>query len=453
MVATRIAISVALLRLDMTDNDSQPVSDTDTRASEAFALLGHEIRLEILWILGSRDNEEFKQSFGDIRSKMETDIEPSQLHYHLTQLVGHYVEQSDEGYWLRPEGIRLNMDLRAGIVDKQFKNGFFEPAFHCHECESPVGGVVDDGLVVIVCTECKRKYGQEFLEIPQAAFTDEAGAFSFSHFRHYAIQKSISIAQGVCPSCAHPLDSTICWQNGLQSHLEVEIDLACDLCEADWVKPFGSTLLADTELVAFCFEHGIDILSTPYWELEFAATDEYTTVRSTDPWEIALEVTLDDETLELVVDEDLNVVERNRWDETGDENTSLVSDIQNDTAFMDESQEGNRVTLPDEEECLESIRRHRWSDGVTCPRCDGAETTKEGTTNKGTKRYRCHNCDSTFNDLTATIFAHHRLTLPEMFHILREMDRTERAQISQQLDRSSQSVREFIREVEDVRGE
>jgi hypothetical protein len=36
-------------------------------------------------------------------------------------------------------------------------------------------------------------------------------------------------------------------------------------------------------------------------------TDRYLTVRSTDPWEVALSIPCEDETLELVVDEDLSV--------------------------------------------------------------------------------------------------------------------------------------------------
>ncbi|MFH5797758.1 hypothetical protein [Haladaptatus sp. CMAA 1911] len=42
----------------------------------------------------------------------------------------------------------------------------------------------------------------------------------------------------------------------------------------------------------------------------FAVTDRHLTVRSTDPWEVALRVTLDGDALELVVDEDLRVGER-----------------------------------------------------------------------------------------------------------------------------------------------
>jgi len=64
--------------------------------------------------------------------------------------------------------------------------------------------------------------------------------------------------------------------------------------------------------VAFCHERGVDVRETPIWELEFAATDRFVTVGSRDPWEFAIGVHLDGGVLELVVDDELEVVERNR---------------------------------------------------------------------------------------------------------------------------------------------
>jgi hypothetical protein len=56
----------------------------------------------------------------------------------------------------------------------------------------------------------------------------------------------------------------------------------------------------------------VDVTDTPIWELEFAATDRYTTVASRDPWRVTVAVGFADETLELVVDESVEVVERRR---------------------------------------------------------------------------------------------------------------------------------------------
>jgi transposase-like protein len=110
----------------------------------------------------------------------------------------------------------------------------------------------------------------------------------------------------------------------------------------------------------------------------------------------------------------------------------------------------DEVFLPDKDDCLEYLRDHRWPGEVTCPHCESADTIKKGTTRKGAQRYRCHNCDSIFNDLTETIFTDHKLSLPEMFHIIRGMEEDKTAEITQELDRTYKTVLDFVHEVQDA---
>jgi len=75
---------------------------------------------------------------------------------------------------------------------------------------------------------------------------------------------------------------------------------------------------------------------------------------------------------------------------------------------------------------------------------------KKGTTRKGTQRYRCRNCDSIFNDLTETIFSERKLSLPEMFHIIRGVEEDKTAEIAQGFDRTYKTVLDFVHEVQDA---
>ena len=109
----------------------------------------------------------------------------------------------------------------------------------------------------------------------------------------------------------------------------------------------------------------------------------------------------------------------------------------------------NEVFLPDKEDCLEYLREHRWPEEVTCPHCESADTIKKGTTRKGVQRYRCQDCDSIFNDLTETIFSNHKLSLSEMFHIIRGMEEFTTEKIAQELDRTYKTVLDFVHEVQD----
>jgi transposase-like protein len=433
------------------DDTDHPPPDTEATPADAFALVGNEIRAEIIWVLGDPAKDEMELSFGELRSRLATEVEPSQLHYHLQQLLGHFVTKTDAGYRLSGAGIRLCLILRAGTFDRRQEHLAVDTDVDCHYCQAPVEAIFDQiGIVNIVCSDCDHSYGGEFLHIPLAAFEDGAAAFSFSHFRKYMALKTLFMARGVCPSCAYPLSPEFYSREGQPIPRKVLIEQSCDLCGILWYLSVGRALLADPGLRSFCSDHGVDIVSTPYWELEFAATDNYITVRSTDPWEVALDIMFDGDTLELVVDGDLNVIERNRLGVGDEGSTSLLRGVQRSVRALISSENVDGATLPDDEACMQTLRRLRWRDGVMCPHCDGADLTEIGMTSKDAQRHRCNDCESTFNDLTGTVFAKHRLSLPEMFYIIRARDETSTSKIAQQLDRSYKPVLKFVHKIQNA---
>lgn len=426
------------------DNKDHLSSEIEPTQADVFSLIGHELRAEIIRVLGATDGLE--ASFSELRSQLDMDVKPSQLHYHLQQLVGHFVVKSDGGYRLSAAGIRLCLTLRAGTFNRRQEQLSVDANVDCYYCRASVEATFDNGFVDVECPDCKHTYGADFLDFPLTVFEDEG--IAFSHFKRYIILKNLFIARGVCPNCTHPLSPS--FNSGEDHPGKVCIYQLCGLCGLIHALSVGRALLADPELIMFCYDNGVDVFSTPWWELKFVATDEHVTVRSTDPWEVALEVTFDGDTLELVIDGDLNVLERNRLDATPDGHPSLLSRIQSGAWTTSSGGRGELVILPDNADCLEYLRHHRWSDGVTCPSCERQDTIKKGTTGKDAKRYRCQNCGGTFNDLTGTTFADHRFTLAEMFYIIRQMDETTTVEIARQLDRSSESVSDFVREVRDA---
>ncbi len=52
----------------------------------------------------------------------------------------------------------------------------------------------------------------------------------------------------------------------------------------------------------------------------------------------------------------------------------------------------------------------RWRDGVYCPRCLGESMIRYGSY-RAFQRYRCKNCDRTFNDQTGTVVEHSAVSL------------------------------------------
>ncbi|WP_144433266.1 transposase [Thermococcus sp. 2319x1] len=72
-----------------------------------------------------------------------------------------------------------------------------------------------------------------------------------------------------------------------------------------------------------------------------------------------------------------------------------------------------RLFLPDQEECYKTIRQIRWPNGVA--NTTAVKTSqKNGHTPKRAQKYHCKNCGKHFNDLTGTIFDHHKFPINEM---------------------------------------
>lgn len=80
--------------------------------------------------------------------------------------------------------------------------------------------------------------------------------------------------------------------------------------------------------------------------------------------------------------------------------------------------------MPDEDECVETLREIRWSDGVRCVDCDSATIEcRTETYREHYARYECLDCGRWFNDLSDTIFEYSKIALRYWFYTMREMDK------------------------------
>ena len=93
--------------------------------------------------------------------------------------------------------------------------------------------------------------------------------------------------------------------------------------------------------------------------------------------------------------------------------------------------------LIDDAKCYESVRQIRWSDGVRCVWCQSDQVRRRGLhqRQRERQRYHCKACDSDFDDLTNTIFAHHHQPLRKWILCLYLMRlNLSNEQIAQELD-------------------
>ncbi len=71
-------------------------------------------------------------------------------------------------------------------------------------------------------------------------------------------------------------------------------------------------------------------------------------------------------------------------------------------------------TFVSERRAANLLAQIRWRDGVYCPRCRGESVIRYGSY-RVFQRYRCKNCDRTFNDQTGTVFEHSAVELRKWF--------------------------------------
>ncbi|WP_435174806.1 winged helix-turn-helix domain-containing protein [Halorussus sp. AFM4] len=289
----------------------------DDAVDEAFGLVSDEIRAGIVRALGDdagRESPWEPVSFSELRSRVDPEIDSAQFNYHLQKLVGRFVAKGEAGYRLRPAGMKLYRAVRAGSFTREVSLDPFPVGRDCYNCGGAVAASYDDGVFEVACPDCGRVY--EHTLVPPSAVEGADERELLDRVDRYNRHRSLAKARGVCPVCASALGATFVRPAETPmldaEELDVVVRRPCDHCGARSYMSVGLALLYDPDLVAFCRERGLDVTETPRWELEFAMTDRDVTVRSTDPWEVALQIELDGDALELVVDDDLNVVERNR---------------------------------------------------------------------------------------------------------------------------------------------
>lgn len=298
----------------MSDGGDEPNDDASS-GSDAFRLVGSEIRTDILRALGDARVEKGHKpvlSFSELRDRTETDVGSSKFNYHLQELVGQYVERVEDGYQMRAEGRELYQTLRAGTFESHESTLTVDADFDCYYCGTGVEAMVDEGTVTVECPGCDYLYG--IAGAPPGAIEGDTVALeqvgAFYHHRHLGFARGVCVTCGTEPTTERVSPADVPFADG--DRQELYVYRSCENCGDQRHLSLGTYLLSDPHLRAFCADHGVDVLSTPLWELEFAATDRHVTVYPTDPWDATLTVTYDDETLEIVVDEDLSVIERTR---------------------------------------------------------------------------------------------------------------------------------------------
>jgi hypothetical protein len=259
---------------------------------EAFAVLGNDIRLDIVRVLwhanAVHQYDEVSDtastiSFTDLRRKVDID-DNGQFNYHLSQLVPHFVRQTDDGYRLSGAGKQIARTVIAvsGTDDLDFSADLEQP---CPLCDAPMIAAYEDQWLRVRCTECDGQFGDEtpqgsvFLSnYPAAALgertTDEALTVGF----YRCMLDNAYLMHGICRECAGSISTTVsvcsahqnqpadpCPHCGTRSR--VWATQRCETCGFAKRLPVEVFVMGLTPVIGFFDEKGIDVLAPSLEEI------------------------------------------------------------------------------------------------------------------------------------------------------------------------------------------
>ncbi|MFC6954334.1 winged helix-turn-helix domain-containing protein [Halorubellus litoreus] len=307
-----------------------PDVDSDrTLSKAALAAVGDETRLRILEALYlARDTDRHPDvrptPFSELRKRVGM-ADGSQFNYHLKQLVGPFVTQTEDGYVLRRAGERIVTAVLAGEYADAVVYDAEPIPTPCAICGGDV--VLDYNVepyldyLVVRCTNCEGVMSGTGRPPGMLSLTDAMppigmqtrdpietylATFSFvgNQFR--------TIVDGVCPHCAgrmtaepqvcddhDPGDGTVC--ESCQTIFFVWYRHRCAVCG------FSPRIFLDRHFVvhptvtAFYHDHGYDPFG-PEWLRVATETIAAQTVVTEDPFELEVQLEIDDDALTVTLD-------------------------------------------------------------------------------------------------------------------------------------------------------
>lgn len=331
--------------VDREESDSPIATAVGTageQVTEAFELLGNETRLAILLALWEAvepwGEGDAVLSFSELRDAVGI-RDSGQFNYHLDQLVGTYLLDTEGGYRLMAAGFSI---IEAVIAGAGIENPQREPTeldVPCPLCGSPTVVGYQNEYIYQACTECKGEYGKygamadaasEYGGLLFVAVLDPAGLADRTPEEIYEagilksnLRSAMQMA-GVCSRCSGPIEAGlfVC-----EDH-ETGDGITCEHCYSRWgFRPqFTCTLCKYTSapipmfpamfhpvVIDFFADHGITIgdFTNPETivRMEPLMRDQEAELVETTPPRVRITIRHDGDEIQLDYDGDMNFVE------------------------------------------------------------------------------------------------------------------------------------------------
>ena len=268
----------------------------------AFALLGNETRIDIIRALG--ETSDTPLSFSALHDRINV-ADSGQFNYHLNKLVGSFVRRTDESkYELTYAGAQVVGAIYSGIFNQHSVTRSFTLDSTCLTCGSVLLAEYDREHVTISCRTCDGQ--KSTFAFPPGAIENRT-LNELGHAFDTWLRLYLSAVIGeLCLTCAGRMYGSITDGSDHLDNHEVGIKHICERCTNYSVNSVGAFLLYHPIVVAFHYDHDIDLIETPLWELSWLHEQESMVV-SRDPLQVQFSSEINGNQLELLIDEDLSV--------------------------------------------------------------------------------------------------------------------------------------------------
>lgn len=286
------------------EHDHERDRDAGRAAAEAFASIGNEIRTEILLALVESDAD--RTPFSDLRDAVGV-ADSGQFNYHLEQLVGRFVDRTEEGYELRYAGRRIAYALLAGTYTDRPRIEPTPAPGTCYACgaDALLGSYANERLT-IECDACDERILR--VSFPPAAVTSRQPEAAFRAFNHWAVRQGALLTDRICPECAGRLTATVSTESPPTFEFDYLPTFECTVCTRSFYTTFGSVAIQTRELLALLHRHGWE-RDDVYWSIDHCVTDDHTSVAAEDPLRIRETFPLEDATVSVTFDEAVEIVD------------------------------------------------------------------------------------------------------------------------------------------------
>ncbi|WP_423746132.1 hypothetical protein V5735_17915 (plasmid) [Haladaptatus sp. SPP-AMP-3] len=282
------------------------MSDGESNSTEALDSVSNSTRVEILRVLADAHGDSPTGpwlAYSELREAVGI-RDNGNFNYHLDQLGGLVVKGSS-GYRLSRIGMSVVSAISSGVFDTEWTWGPIDAPGHCRRCDDSLQLRYEGGILWLSCGIDEHSVP---LSIPPSLLESHPEGSEAEIVERIAFlenQWGSLTRRGICSECQGYVEGRI--ETIPEDPDHYHYHGRCRRCGFHHGIPVGMFLASHPAVTSFYYERGVDVLTTPFWTLEFCAPGRET-VLSTDPLRLGVDANLDGETLSLTLNRDGTVV-------------------------------------------------------------------------------------------------------------------------------------------------